>query len=793
MIAEDNHSGGCQCPACIGTGSQQAITTTEGSAAYVAPQATDPYYISALKSGYVWANDGTGITLTYKFWTSLPSYYVGQQEATNFQQFTTAMKDATRDVLGQLSTFCNITFTETTDTNAATMGFAQAQLDPGAGAWAYYPGNYSQAGDVWTNNLYAASTQNVAKGTYGFMVLLHEIGHALGLKHSFQGGTVLTGAEDTSRFTVMSYTWPFYPESYMLYDIAALQNLYGANMNHATGNNNYVLKSGAVYTIWDAGGTDTLDGSALSTGLTLNMNAGGYSSVGQTQNIAIAYNVTIENANGGSGNDTITDNSANNTINCGAGNDTVNCGAGNDTIDGGLGSDTVVYAYALVNYTISIISATSLSLTYAAQTGTDVISNVENFTFSGQSYTFNQLEAVANPSNPVIGMELRWGLVTYTHNSSAEGVRTFTAGNIGYTGATGDVVTVDRTDATTMVVTINNLRAPADMRFAATDDGINITVNGTHAYMKTMFTGGNGDDTYAVGATVVGNDRVYGDDGEDTISTGGGNDLIYGDAGADTIDGGAGVDVIYGGTENDTIYGGLGNDRLWGDAGDDVVSGGNDSDLIYGGIGNDTLNGDGGNDIIYGGADNDIIEAGSGLDRIYGEAGADTINGGEGSDAIYAGTENDTVSGDGGNDLIYGGAGNDVLNGGLGNDRIWGDDGHDTLDGQGGLDALYGKLGNDTFKVTVIDGSVDIFGDFRLLGVDADKIDVSDVLSGYDVMTDNLTDFVRFQVNTTTNATLQINQDGLGVDWVSVAVVLTSNFTGVSVDVLETNGQLITV
>ncbi|MDP1775727.1 MAG: Ig-like domain-containing protein, partial [Moraxellaceae bacterium] len=71
-------------------------------------------------------------------------------------------------------------------------------------------------------------------------------------------------------------------------------------------------------------------------------NAGQWSYLGPTrwdghantqQNLAIAYNVTIENAIGGSGNDTLTGNDANNSLDGGGGNDTLYGGAGNDTFD----------------------------------------------------------------------------------------------------------------------------------------------------------------------------------------------------------------------------------------------------------------------------------------------------------------------------------------------------------------------------------------------------------------------------------------------------------------------------
>ncbi|MEZ0261391.1 MAG: M10 family metallopeptidase C-terminal domain-containing protein [Alphaproteobacteria bacterium] len=512
-----------------------------------------PYYVSALNSGYVWANNKTGVTLTYTFWNSLPSYYSSyDDEARSFQPFTAAMKDAVRDVLAQVSSICNITFQEVAPSSSAQLGYAQAYLGSGTAAWAYYPGT-TFGGDVWSNNLYDDS-HDVAHGDFGFATLLHETGHALGLKHSFEGSSRLIGAEDTSRYTVMSYTDVFNAESYMLYDIAALQHLYGANMTYHAGNDTYALLSGHAYTIWDAGGADTLDGSAMTGGLKLNLNAGKFSSVGLTDNIAIAYNVTIENANGGSGSDTIWDNTAGNTIRGNGGNDTIYGGAGNDYFDGGLGTDTLIYTVAQTSFTFTLVDSVTL-LAVSTTMGSDTWTNFESFSFSNGVFSFAQLEAMAGSGDT-------------DPNPDPDPDPP---------PATGDLV----------------LTGDAYANALMGDTG-NDTLNGL-----------GGSDTLR---GMDGSDLLDGGFGTDRMFGGFGDDVYYADLRGDAMTelAGQGTDTVhafYGLTlalniENlvleGTVLNGTGNglnNALTGNASGNFLYGVNGDDVLDGGLGNDTLTG----------------------------------------------------------------------------------------------------------------------------------------------------------------------------------------------------------
>ncbi|WP_111734160.1 pre-peptidase C-terminal domain-containing protein [Roseovarius amoyensis] len=226
------------------------------------------------------------------------------------------------------------------------------------------------------------TTAGLQQGGYAFITLIHEIGHGMGMAHPHDTGgssTVMDGVSSAfgdfgdydlnqGIYTTMSYNdgWQTAPHgassSYgygwqgtlMALDIAVMQDLYGANMSHNTGNDAYVLPSsngaGTYYSsIWDAGGTDTIahTGSAAAVidlraaTLTYSDGGGGYVSYveGIHGGFTIANGVVIERAEGGSSGDAITGNEASNWLDGNGGNDIILGGEGNDTIIGGGGND----------------------------------------------------------------------------------------------------------------------------------------------------------------------------------------------------------------------------------------------------------------------------------------------------------------------------------------------------------------------------------------------------------------------------------------------------------------------
>ncbi len=295
------------------------------------------------------------------------------------------------------------------------------------------------------------------------------------------------------------------------------------------------------------------------------------------------------------------------------------------------------------------------------------------------------------------------------------------------------------------------------------------------------------------------------------------NDTIYGTSSNDLIYGYEGIDTIEGLSGNDTIYGGDGNDKLYGLT--DTYSGANSGDdTFYGGAGNDWIYANGGNDFIDGGdGSNDDVRynyshTGVNVNLLTGEVdengdgiindilvSIERVTGSKYDDVIIGDNAVNSLNGRGGNDNISGGGAGDYLYANNGDDVLYGGDGGDLLNGSSGVDILYGGAGIDTliggndadtfvFEAASAYSGVDVIQDLDIS--EGDIIDLSDLLSLYDPLTDALSDFVS-KTETSGHTYFAVDADGGADNFINV--VRTHNTIGLSdIDILEANGNLIT-
>ncbi len=284
------------------------------------------------------------------------------------------------------------------------------------------------------------------------------------------------------------------------------------------------------------------------------------------------------------------------------------------------------------------------------------------------------------------------------------------------------------------------------------------------------------------------------------------------------FEGTSGTDYLYGTNASDSLYGLEGNDTLTGNAGDDTLVGGLGNDTLKGGAGDDTY-------IWSIGDGNETLMETSGVDKIVFGAG---ITEDDLSFSLYSsydvkihiGSEEITLSGhrlngkaietavleDGTvidlvNDLTYSGtenvdhlfgtSGAETLKGLGGNDYIYGSEGDDTLYGGHGADYLFGQGGADTFVFEADSAFLqqDSIQDFSL--AQGDKLDISDLISGYDPLTDAISDFVQI-TDSGSSSVVSVDADGGADNFVQIATL--NNVVGLTdEEALETSGNLIVV
>jgi Ca2+-binding RTX toxin-like protein len=579
--------------------------------------------------------------------------------------------------------------------------------DLGVDAAGQQSGDVGDKVSVWlSSNLTVTgdnpSLLNPTRGSGGFQVLIHEIGHGLGLKHpgnynagggSAPGPYLDSVSNDSWMNTIMSYNGNeggtqflgtnVAPETPMLYDMIAITHLYDRNPNYNASDNVYSWDTNDAFfgTIWDMGGTDWISGSTQAKSVEINLNPGSFSSIGPRSdggtdqaggNVGIGFSWVeefyfyswIENAIGSLNGDTLEGNILSNQLYGLEGNDRI------------FGYANIGNTYTYSDGKDSLYGAAGVDLLRGGTDDDSLFGGADNdelYGEAGNDYLTdkdNASTAGDDASNDLmIGGAGRDTLIGGGGNDTLFG-----------DGA--------RSDGSTGIAFGNDYLVGG-----AGNDSLNGEAGNELLY------GEDGDDTL-LGS--FGNDTLFGGFGDDSNRGGFDNDLILDAAGNDTLDGGSGSDTLYGGDNDDYLSGGEvnanqdGSNLLYGEGGNDSLVGGRGaSDTLYGGIGNDTLKAGIGAALMDGGDDNDYISGGQNSDALYGGAGKDTLTGFIGSDTLYGGDQDDNLYGHFGSDWMYGGNDNDFMFGDFGFDTLYGGHGKDTLRGGENDDSLYGEDGSD--------------------------------------------------------------------------------------------------
>ena len=216
--------------------------------------------------------------------TSDYSYDLSDKDLNGWRPFSETQKAATRTIFTYLESLIDVQFVETSDINQkSVIAFANNKQEKSGGY-----ANFPHVSGLYGSDIYFdIPSSDILKvpldGSYTADTFVHEIGHALGLKHPFDEpntegdiapGPYLQGSEDNAEWTQMSYTGSVRKIEYSALDIAALQYLYGINPLTRAGDDTYYYSSTTPNFIWDGAGTDSIDASKSVTKVTIYLEPG---------------------------------------------------------------------------------------------------------------------------------------------------------------------------------------------------------------------------------------------------------------------------------------------------------------------------------------------------------------------------------------------------------------------------------------------------------------------------------------------------------------------------------------
>ncbi|MFA6498198.1 MAG: M12 family metallo-peptidase [Desulfurivibrionaceae bacterium] len=375
----------------------------------------------------------------------------------NLTAFNSTQKAATRSILEYASDITGIRFAEKTNGAAADLHFASARLEDNVAGLCSSTSEYSYddrntitsySADAWIYLDNAANTPDVIAdnrspiaGSWGYEYLLHEIGHALGLKHPFEASednnTILRSPyTDDTAHTVMSYTFTDTAFSeFNEYDIAALTFLYGRDglggewgvgtsaeyLMGSSRDETIRLDSGTI-ALDDLGGADTLSYSSPKNSFTISASGDWLRIQGNGANHWISDNIeTVKFSDttfsftslfnsltagatytGTSGSDILTGGTGNDTLIGGDGNDILTGGPGNDILDGGAGIDRAIYSKTHTLYSLSLNGSSRTVHALSGDEGQDQLTNIERLTFADTSIAFD-LDGHAGQAAKILG------------------------------------------------------------------------------------------------------------------------------------------------------------------------------------------------------------------------------------------------------------------------------------------------------------------------------------------------------------------------------------------------------
>ena len=266
------------------------------------------------------------------------------------------IKGASREIFDELNKVLEVKFIETEFNVEKNLVSIVRSIQSDTAGFSYFPNySYEIGSDVFISTAYDFPEFISDQFTnYDYEVLLHEIGHALGLKHPFEADrnntTTLDEVEDNTGLTAMSYNDKLdtFSGEFRPLDLLVLTKFYGVNKSFNAGDDTYYFSPDSATLIIDGDGNDSIDAVNTQNAVFIDLRPGTHSYSGHRKShitdsnqMTISHGSNIENIYSGPGNDWIIGNSLDNFISTNSGNDKIYLGEGMDVVVSGAGSDLI--------------------------------------------------------------------------------------------------------------------------------------------------------------------------------------------------------------------------------------------------------------------------------------------------------------------------------------------------------------------------------------------------------------------------------------------------------------------
>jgi len=384
-----------------------------------------PYWIDSLldedASTYRYHYLNNDKNFYYHFPTVAPTYLTDPEDLASWQPVNTSIQLAFAEIFSELGSVLDINFTETDNPyQENTIAIAVNQQLYSA-AYTYSPEYFPDYEDYLSSDIFIDNdfiNPDLANPNYELDTLVHELGHALGLKHPHGGQydssipPFLSVEEDTGQWTKMTYTDnpDYYSSVFSPFDIATLQYIYDTPEDLTGSDDVFHFSANEGQLVYDLGGDDTISAESSLAAATIFLTPGDWSYVGTKTDLisagnqlTINFGSEIENAHGSGFDDDLYGNELDNSLKGKSGSDTLYGYSGNDSLWGGLGDDwlfggdgedTAVFTGSTGDYELVVLYEGGVRSGYQVKTrassgvndGTDFLDmDVELIRFSDQT------------------------------------------------------------------------------------------------------------------------------------------------------------------------------------------------------------------------------------------------------------------------------------------------------------------------------------------------------------------------------------------------------------------------